>query len=337
MKTKIQHVTHSSALFLGAVVATTAAHASTDYGPATYRPPSCTKWYTSGNGHHMCVCHDMEGYYASTISYLNECSVTVSIHYMVNGKSDTSTDYPAGDIDQQTREANYAWHARCWNTWMWGTEHEGFESNPAWFTSAMYNATAGLQKHLITQTGHPIDRNHIIGHNQGQNSAWVNWVHANYSFDPTCNSHTDPGKYWDWTTLMNLINGTGSSVIVDNSSSSFTASSGWATATSSTDKYGSDYRYHSTAPTSDDAVWNGAPSGSHTVYVWYAQGSNRSTTAPYFVEHSGSSTTVNVNQQTGGGAWNSIGTFTLASGDTVKLSFWTGSGFVVIADAVKWQ
>src|SRR5690348_11462629 len=107
----------SSALILGAVAAATVAQASTDYGPAVYRPMSgCSKWYTSGNGHIFCVIHDMEGYYASTISYLNSCSASVSIHYMVNGKQDTSTDYPAGEITQSVREANYAWHALCWNT-----------------------------------------------------------------------------------------------------------------------------------------------------------------------------------------------------------------------------
>src|SRR5204862_1770320 len=95
----------NSALILGAL-AGVSAYASTDYGPAIYRPMSgCSKWYTTGSGHKFVVCHDMEGYYASTISYLNNCSVTVSIHYMVNGLKDASSDYPAGEIDQQVREA----------------------------------------------------------------------------------------------------------------------------------------------------------------------------------------------------------------------------------------
>src|SRR6266699_495372 len=25
--------------------------------------------------------------------------------------------------------------------------------------------------------------------------------------DPTCNTHTDPGQYWDWTHFMALLNG----------------------------------------------------------------------------------------------------------------------------------
>lgn len=196
--------------------AATTAFASTDYAPAIYRPMSgCSKWYTSGNGHHFAVIHDMEGYYASSISYLNRCdkkadgsyAVAGSIHYLVNGKQDATSDYVAGEISQSVREAYYAWHARCWNTYSWGTEHEGFASNPAWYTEAMYVASAGLQRHLLDQTVHPIDRNHVIGHDQKRISSWVTWVNANYAMDPACNTHTDPGSFWDWTHFMDLVIG----------------------------------------------------------------------------------------------------------------------------------
>ncbi|MDB6027261.1 MAG: amidase [Verrucomicrobiales bacterium] len=166
----------------------------------------CSKWYTSGNGHKFVVMHDMEGYYASTISYLNQCGVTASIHYMVNGKHDASSDYPAGEIDQQVREANYAWHARCWNTYSFGTEHEGFASSPAWYTEPMYQATSALQRHLCNDFSITKNRNHIVGHNEWKSSAWRTWAAANLGIDPNCNSHSDPGAYWDWTHLMALVN-----------------------------------------------------------------------------------------------------------------------------------
>ena len=47
---------------------------------------------------------------------------------------------------QSVRESNYAWHAVGWNTYMFGTEHEGFVSNPAWFTEAMYQSSASLHR-----------------------------------------------------------------------------------------------------------------------------------------------------------------------------------------------
>jgi len=256
----------------------------------------------------------------------------------VNGKQDASSDYPAGEITQSVREANYAWHARCWNTWAWGTEHEGFASNPAWYTTAMYNASGNLQKHLLNVSGKPKDRNHVIGHDQKRLSAWVSWVHANYSMDPSCNTHTDPGPNWNWSALMNVINppATGA-IVVDNTDANFSVAATWATGTSATDNYGSNYRFHSTGPTSDPASWNYTGSGSHTVYAWWSDGSNRSATAPYIVKHSGASTTVNVNQTVNGGQWNSLGTYTFAAGDDVQLSIWTATGSVVIADAIKWQ
>ncbi|MDB6029588.1 MAG: N-acetylmuramoyl-L-alanine amidase LytC [Verrucomicrobiales bacterium] len=183
--------------------------ASTDYGPAIYRPMSgCSKWYTGGNGHHFVVIHDMEGYYWSTISYLNRCDIQVSIHFLVNGKQDTGTDVAPGEISQSVRSAYYAWHAGCWNTWMWGTEHEGFASSPAWYTEAMYQASAPLQRHLMLQNGHPMDRNHVIAHGQKSVAGWSTWLGANYpSISATCNTHTDPGPYWNWSHFMALVIG----------------------------------------------------------------------------------------------------------------------------------
>ncbi|MDQ6633082.1 MAG: CHAP domain-containing protein, partial [Verrucomicrobiota bacterium] len=79
-------------------------------------------------------------------------------------------------------------------------------------------------------------------------------------------------------------NTTAAAVIVDNSSANFSASANWSTGTSSTDKYGTDYRYRSTVAVSDSATWIGAiTGGTHSVYAWWPQGANRSATAPYIV------------------------------------------------------
>ncbi len=129
-------------------------------------------------------------------------------------------------------------------------------------------------------------------------------------------------------------------VIVDNSSAGFSVTGTWASGSGSTDKYGGDYRYHSTAAVSEPASWTASLGSTKTygVYAWWAQGSNRSTTAPYIVYHSTGSTTVNKNQQSGGGTWNLLGNFSLNAGSNqVKLSCWTTTGFIVLADAVKWQ
>jgi GH25 family lysozyme M1 (1,4-beta-N-acetylmuramidase) len=132
----------------------------------------------------------------------------------------------------------------------------------------------------------------------------------------------------------------GSSVIVDNSNAGFTVTgTAWSTGSSSTDKYGADYRYHSTTPVSEPAQFlANVSAGAHDVAAWWTQGANRSTTASYVVAHSAGTTTVVVNQQINGGKWNSLGNFNFAGGNTtVKLSCWTTTGFIVVADGVKWQ
>lgn len=127
-----------------------------------------------------------------------------------------------------------------------------------------------------------------------------------------------------------------SDIIVDNSSASFSVVGTWATGTSSADKYGSDYRYHSTQAISAPATWApGLATRSYAVYAWWPAGANRSATAPYIINYNGGSTTVRVNQQANGGKWNLLGTWGFAPGNNIQLSCWTTTGYNVMADAIK--
>ncbi len=214
------------AVIAGFCLAAGNALAQPDYAPAHWTPPACTKWYTTGNGRVFLVIHDMEGYYWDSISYLNRCdtdtngtyNVDSSVHYLVNGLQNGSdgthsennpTDPAAGDITQSVREQYYAWHAVCLNKYSFGTEHEGFVSTPVWYTEPMYQASAGLQRHLATTYSMKMDRHHIVGHGEWQNPNWVLWMSNNYpQITVTCNNHTDPGIYWNWGHFMSLISGT---------------------------------------------------------------------------------------------------------------------------------
>ena len=193
-------------VFAVTTLATVGAQASADYGPAIWNPAYSGHWYTSGYGHKFHVCHDMEGYYMSTISYFKQSGTSASVHYCVNGKKDASTDAPAGEVTQMVSEAYYAWHARCWNQHCTGTEHEGFANNPAWYTDLMYEASGDLSRHIADKFGWAKDRNHIIGHGQKTVSGWSAWASANLGIDPNCNTHTDPGPYWDWNHYILLVN-----------------------------------------------------------------------------------------------------------------------------------
>ncbi len=127
-------------------------------------------------------------------------------------------------------------------------------------------------------------------------------------------------------------------IIVDNSDAGFSCSANWSTGTMSADKYGINYRFRSTAAVSDAANWNfNIPTAdTYQVYVWYPQGTNRSATAPYIVYYNGGSQSVQVNQQINGGTWVSLGTWSFAAGsNNVKLSCWTTSGYIVVADAIR--
>jgi hypothetical protein len=184
-----------------------ASYASADYGPAIWNPPCNANYNTTGSGHKFHVIHDMEGYYAGVISMFKGCGYTAaSVHYLVNGKKDATSDAAPGEITQMIQDANYAWHARCWNTHCTGTEHEGFASNPAWYTPELYSASAGVTRNLAAKFGWAKDRNHVIAHGQKSVAGWSAWASANLGIDPNCNTHTDPGPYWDWTGYMNLVN-----------------------------------------------------------------------------------------------------------------------------------
>jgi len=170
---------------------------SDDYPPAVWDPSP--NFYSNPPFYQkFSVVHTTQGGFAASVSWLKNPASSAATHYIIR-----SSD---GYIVQLVREANAAWHAVCWNRWMFGTEHEGFVDNPAWYTDTMYLNSAALFRHLCLQYNIPMTRNYIIGHGEKSNSAWVTWMQQNFpSVDPNCNSHTDPGQYWDWNFYIQLI------------------------------------------------------------------------------------------------------------------------------------
>ncbi len=128
--------------------------------------------------------------------------------------------------------------------------------------------------------------------------------------------------------------------IADNPQASFTGS--WSTGTTTPGHYGADYRFISTGGTgANTAVWSFTPeeSGSYNIYVFYPSGTNRSSAARFTVAHAGGTALYTVNQQANGGSWVLLGKRWLEAhhGYAVTLDDAEPSGFVVIADAVKWE
>ncbi len=133
-----------------------------------------------------------------------------------------------------------------------------------------------------------------------------------------------------------------SDLILDNPDSGVTFNGSWQTGTSSLDKYGADYRFASTVAGGTSNVTYRptiATPGYYDVYIWYPQGPNRSTNAPWQVVYNGGITNLTVNQTNNGGGWRLIAAarpFWQGTGGYVQVSN-DGSplGAVVLADAVR--
>jgi hypothetical protein len=129
------------------------------------------------------------------------------------------------------------------------------------------------------------------------------------------------------------------SAVIDNASSGFRASANWGVSTFSSQRYGADYRYATPVAASDAAYYSASlpSSGNYKIETWYPANTGYNAATPYVVFSSSGTTTVNVNQQTGGGAWRNVGTFAFGAGaqDVVAVSRWTTGTNYVIADAIR--
>ncbi|WP_369355992.1 N-acetylmuramoyl-L-alanine amidase [Streptomyces sp. cg2] len=135
------------------------------------------------------VIHDTEGSWETTLRLIKDPKY-VSWHYTVR-----SAD---GLIAQHVPTKDVAWHAGNWyvNSHSIGVEHEGFLAAPdAWYTEAMYRASARLVKYLAKEYRIPLDRQHILGHDNVPGTVP----------STIAGMHTDPGPYWDWAHYFALL------------------------------------------------------------------------------------------------------------------------------------
>ncbi|SDN45191.1 N-acetylmuramoyl-L-alanine amidase [Streptomyces sp. cf386] len=135
------------------------------------------------------VIHDTEGAWEGVLQMVQDPTY-VSWQYSLR-----STD---GHIAQHVKAKDVAWHAGNWyvNAKSIGLEHEGFLAQPdSWYTEAMYRSSARLVTYLAAKYGIPLDRQHIIGHDNvpGPTTSTVGGM------------HTDPGPYWDWRHYFELL------------------------------------------------------------------------------------------------------------------------------------
>ncbi|MGK5639923.1 N-acetylmuramoyl-L-alanine amidase [Streptomyces sp. URMC 126] len=135
------------------------------------------------------VIHDTEATWEKTLQLIKDPAY-VSWHYTIR-----STD---GHIAQHVPVKDVTWHAGNWyvNSKSVGIEHEGFLARPdAWYTEEMYRTSARLVRHLARKLDIPLDRQHVLGHDNvpGTVPSTIKGM------------HTDPGPYWDWAHYFELL------------------------------------------------------------------------------------------------------------------------------------
>ena len=127
------------------------------------------------------VIHDTEGSYNGTLDVVQDPK-RISWNYTIR----SSDGHIAEHLDHQ----NVGWQAGNWavNMRSLGIEHEGFAASGAWYTEILYRNSAELVGYLADRYDVPIDREHLLGHDNVPQS-----------------DHWDPGPYWDWGHYFQLL------------------------------------------------------------------------------------------------------------------------------------
>jgi N-acetyl-anhydromuramyl-L-alanine amidase AmpD len=138
------------------------------------------------------IIHFTQGSFTSAINWFQNPAANVSSHYIVR-----SSD---GFIAQSVRDKDIAYHAGNpgYNQTSIGIEHEGYVDDPTSFTEAMYRSSARLTASLAHKYGIPVDRRHVIGHDEVPDPREPGRYGGR-------SGHTDPGPYFDWEKYMNYI------------------------------------------------------------------------------------------------------------------------------------
>jgi N-acetyl-anhydromuramyl-L-alanine amidase AmpD len=165
---------------------------ASDYPLANWVPASTSNYTVSNRpwsyNVDMIVIHDTEGAYADAIAQFQDPNRAGSAHYVISQQ---------GDVTQMVLEKDIAWHAGNWdyNTRSIGIEHEGYAYILGSFTTAEYRASEQLAASICSRWGVPLDRAHVIGHNEVPDP-------DNPALFGGSEHHTDPGPYWDWTNYL---------------------------------------------------------------------------------------------------------------------------------------
>ncbi|MFI9273241.1 N-acetylmuramoyl-L-alanine amidase [Kitasatospora sp. NPDC052896] len=138
------------------------------------------------------VIHDTESDYAGAIASFQDPHEQATAHYLVRAGD--------GHVTQLVHTRDIAWHAgnKSINMHSIGIEHEGFAvptDRPTWYSEQLYESSAALVRYLAGRFAIPLDRQHIIGHDDVPGPTQ----------DAVAGMHWDPGTFWDWAHYLELL------------------------------------------------------------------------------------------------------------------------------------
>jgi len=133
--------------------------------------------------------------------------------------------------------------------------------------------------------------------------------------------------------VTGTIVGDGSEIIIDNGSSGTSSTGTWGVSGGS-GSFGSNSLWARDGAT---YTWRFTPpsAGKYDVYMWWTEFSSRGTAIPVSISHAGGTASLTVNQQTDGGQWNLLGTYSFDGSGAVKLTARGSYPTSSCADAVR--
>ncbi|MEV4557082.1 N-acetylmuramoyl-L-alanine amidase [Kitasatospora sp. NPDC049285] len=160
--------------------------------PTSYGNYTISNRPADGDQIEYIVIHDTEGGFDGSVNTFKNPATQASAHYIVRAND--------GHVTQMVNDKNIAWHAgnKTVNMHSIGVEHEGYAfptGTQPWYSEQLYQSSATLVRYLAEKYQVPLDRQHIIGHDDvpGPTQATI------------AGMHWDPGTFWDWNHYMDLL------------------------------------------------------------------------------------------------------------------------------------
>ncbi|WP_327288817.1 N-acetylmuramoyl-L-alanine amidase [Streptomyces sp. NBC_01198] len=134
--------------------------------------------------------HSTDETYDGTLDLFRDPTYAAGAHYVVRSQD--------GQVTQMIPTKDIAWDSANRSIYQHSVaiEQEGWATHgAAWFSENLYRSTASLVRYLAAKYDIPLDRAHILGHDNvpGGTEAGI------------ATQHWDPGPGWDWEHFFDLL------------------------------------------------------------------------------------------------------------------------------------